>query len=235
MQTLVENVALENPIEPVCENEASDTSLDLKKLRTLRKRMRLTQADAAEMVGIHRTYFVLIESGKKSPSPRLRRAILEFMEKAERRIPSTPWERIRSSHRDSSLVNSRSVPVTPWSSAAKAIAHDDIRKEMEKRSETECTDPNAFAVIIEGGSMESKFLAGDCVVFAPNSEPRNGDVVLAKLKDGRLFLKYFYLSGPEGTRVKLVSENANYSPIEVDCSDLAFVYPAWEVKRQLRR
>lgn len=101
--------------------------------------------------------------------------------------------------------------------------------------ETDCKDPNSFAIILEGDSMETKFLAGDRVVFLPNSEPRNGDPVVAKLEDGRVFFKYYYRTGPEGARVKLVSENANYGPMEFDRAEFAFIYPAWEVKRKLRR
>jgi hypothetical protein len=59
--------------------------------------------------------------------------------------------------------------------------------------------------------------------------------VIAKLTDGRVYFKYFYRTGNEGTRVKLVSENSNYNPMEFDRSELVFVYPAWEVKRRLRR
>jgi SOS-response transcriptional repressor LexA len=83
--------------------------------------------------------------------------------------------------------------------------------------------------------MEHKFYAGDRVVFAPNSEPRNGDAVIARLQDGRVMFKYFFRTGPEGARVKLASENPNYGPLEFERSDFVFIYPAWEVKRRLRR
>jgi SOS-response transcriptional repressor LexA len=110
-----------------------------------------------------------------------------------------------------------------------------LANQIEEVVESDCKDSNAFAIIIEGDSMETKFYAGDRVVFAPNYEPRNGDAVVAKLNDGRVFFKYYYRTGHEGSRVKLVSENSNYDPLEFDRSEFIFIYPAWEVKRKLRR
>ena len=43
------------------------------------------------------------------------------------------------------------------------------------------------------------------------------------------FLSGLYFRG------KLVSENQNYNPIELDRTEIEFIYPAWEVKRRLRR
>jgi SOS-response transcriptional repressor LexA len=129
----------------------------------------------------------------------------------------------------------RRAPVVSWAAAGNARAYEDLANQLEEMVETDCRDQNAFAIILEGDSMEPKFLAGDRVVFAPNSEPRNADAVVAKLQDGRVLFKYFYRTGPEGARIKLVSENSNYGPLEFDRSEFLFIYPAWEVKRRLRR
>ena len=122
-----------------------------------------------------------------------------------------------------------------WAAAGAARAYEDLANQIEETVETDCKDPNTFAIIIEGDSMENKFYAGDRVVFAPNSEPRNGDAVVAKLNDGRVFFKYFYRTGTEGSKVKLVSENQLYGPMEFDRGEFTFIYPAWEIKRKLRR
>jgi len=185
-------------------------------LRKLRKGLRLTQAELASLLGIHRTYLVLIEKGKKIPSPRLERAILDFMDKAERQsfAPESLWKQVDQNGRSNaralvSEARTRRAPVVSWAAAGQARAYEDLANQIEETVETECRDANAFAIIIEGDSMEHKFYAGDRVVFAPNSEPRNGDAVVAKLQDGRVLFKYFYRTGPEGGRIKLVSENPN--------------------------
>jgi SOS-response transcriptional repressor LexA len=226
------------PEQPAEATEDQRPPLDLAKLRRLRKGLRLTQAELAAHLGIHRTYLVLIEKGKKIPSPRLERSILEFMEKAEHQgvSPQQLWDQIsRSNASHASAAAGRRVPVVSWAAAGQARAYEDLANQIEETVETESRDANSFAIIIEGDSMEHKFYAGDRVVFAPNSEPRNGDAVVAKLQDGRVFFKYFYRTGPEGARVKLVSENSNYGPLEFERSDFLWVYPGVEVKRRLRR
>lgn len=215
------------------------SSLDLPKLKKLRKGLRLTQAELANLLGIHRTYLVLIEKGKKIPSPRLERAILDFMEKAEKQNLSAPtlWARAAVPNAAPIIAEppARRVPVVSWAAAGQARAYEDLANQIEEMVETDSRDPNSFAIILEGDSMENKFYAGDRVVFSPNLEPRNGDAVVAKLTDGRVMFKYFYRTGPEGSRIRLESQNENYGPLEFERSDFTFIYPAWEVKRRLRR
>jgi phage repressor protein C with HTH and peptisase S24 domain len=109
--------------------------------------------------------------------------------------------------------------------------YEDIANEIEETVETDCKDPNAFALIIEGDSMEPEFRAGDYVIFAPNLEPRNGEPALVKLKDGKVYFKLFSLTGKNGSLVELKSINS----MEFSREDVAFVYPAWELKRRLRK
>jgi SOS-response transcriptional repressor LexA len=223
------------------QNEDSRTpALDLAKLRRLRKGLRLTQAELAAILGIHRTYLVLIEKGKKVPSARLERSILDFMDKAEQQTlsPKDLWDQVNNGQKKIGLSSpspGRWAPVVSWAAAGQARAYEDLANQMEERVETDCKDANTFAVILEGDSMEPKFYAGDRVVFAPNSEPRNGDAVVAKLADGRVLFKYYSRTGPEGSRIRLSSDNPNYGPLEFELKDFTWIYPAWEVKRRLRR
>jgi SOS-response transcriptional repressor LexA len=238
-ETEGEEANLNSPAAAGQDEEGRSTSLDLQKLRKLRKGLRLTQAELAALLGIHRTYLVLIEKGKKIPSPRLERSILDFMDKAERDSlsPQSLWRQVTTANASPLVAEppARRAPVVSWAAAGEARAYEDLANQIEETVETDCKDPNTFAIIIEGDSMENKFYAGDRVVFAPNSEPRNGDAVVAKLTDGRVFFKYFYRTGPEGSKVKLVSENSLYAPMEFERNEFNFIYPAWEIKRKLRR
>ncbi len=128
-----------------------------------------------------------------------------------------------------------SVPVVSWAAAGSAKDYEDLCHHLDEVIGTDCRDPNSFAIILEGDSMEDKFYAGDRVVFAPNLEPRNSDAVVAKLRDGRVLFKWFSRTGPEGNRIRLSSENPNYEPIEIEAEEFQFIYPAWEVRRRLRK
>src|SRR3954465_5451710 len=104
------------------------SSLDLQKLRKLRKGLRLTQAELAALLGIHRTYLVLIEKGKKIPSPRLERSILDFMDKAERQSlsPASLWAQVATSNVSPLVAEppARRAPVVSWAAAGQARAYE---------------------------------------------------------------------------------------------------------------
>jgi SOS-response transcriptional repressor LexA len=221
------------------DEEKEEKFFDPGPLRKMRKALRLTQLELANLLGIHRTYLVLIEKGKKIPSPRLQRFIDEFIYKAEKeaenRNPLSISRTFPGLAMQPPPMTARRVPVVSWAAAGEAKDYQDLANQIDEYVETNSKDPNAFSVIVEGDSMETKFYAGDRVVFAPNLEPRNGDAVLAKLTDGRVFFKWFHRTGPEGTRIKLSSENQNYGPMEFSREEMQFIYPAWEVKRLLRR
>jgi len=221
------------------EEESEPRFFDPTPLRKMRKALRLTQLELANLLGIHRTYLVLIEKGKKIPSPRLQRFIDEFIYKAEKEAenknPITLSKAFPGLVMTPPPTSARRVPIVSWAAAGAAKDYQDLANQIDELVETNSRDPNAFSVIIEGDSMEHKFYAGDRVIFAPNQEPRNGDVVLAKLNDGRVLFKWFHRTGPEGQKIKLSSENPNYAPMEFSKEDFQFIYPAWELKRLLRR
>ena len=208
-------------------------------LRKMRKALRLTQLELANLLGIHRTYLVLIEKGKKIPSPRLQRFIDEFIYKAEKEAQNKNPISISRTFPGLAMTpapsSARRVPIVSWAAAGAAKDYQDLATQIDELVETGSRDPNAFSVIIEGDSMEHKFYAGDRVVFSPNQEPRNGDAVLAKLQDGRVLFKWYHRTGPEGQRIRLSSENPNYAPMEYSKEDFIFIYPAFEMKRPLRR
>ena len=130
----------------------------------------------------------------------------------------------------------RPVPVVSWAQAGAAHDYQDLCNQLEDWVESDCRDTNAFALIIEGDSMEPEFHAGDQVVFAPNSEPRNGDFVVGRLREGGgVVFKQFRRTGSEGQTIRLESLNPAYRPVDYPASALLFIYPAVDLKRRLRR
>ena len=130
----------------------------------------------------------------------------------------------------------RLVPVVSWGAAGTAHDYADLANQLDQSVESTCRDANAFALIVEGDSMEKEIFAGDIVIFSPNNEPRNGDIVVARLADDHgVLLKRFRRIGPEGKIIRLESTNPEYEPREFPAGAFRFIYPAVELKRQLRR
>jgi SOS-response transcriptional repressor LexA len=129
----------------------------------------------------------------------------------------------------------RRVPLVSWARAGHGIDFEDLCRQLEEWVETDCRDPNAYALTIEGDSMEPEVRAGDAVILAPNSPPRNGDLVVARLQSGEVLFKKYRRLGPEGATVRLESLNPAYSPREFRAEDFRFIHPAVDLKRKLRR
>lgn len=140
-----------------------------------------------------------------------------------------------------SYIVRRRVPVVGFVAGAnvlsnRAFNYSDLAAQIEEEVETDSKDPNALGLIVEGDSMEPEYLAGDRIVVAPNAEPRNRDVVVARLKDeGSAWLKRFFRTGPEGKTIRLESTNPHYPPIVKELSEFRFIYPVVEMQRKARR
>ena len=190
------------------------------------------------MLDIERTYLARLETGRKTPSARLQNDIKEAMARyaADRRTEAMLSTRPGfSDHALPARLKSRDIPVVSWAAAGKAADYQDLATQIDETVGSHVTDPNAFAVIIEGDSMEPEFKAGDRVVVAPNLEARNGDVVLARLTKGGVLLKKFLRKGPEGKTIVLQSQNPDYPELKFAVDEFAFIYPAMEFKRLMRR
>lgn len=72
------------------------------------------------------------------------------------------------------------------------------------------TDPNAFAVRVEGNSMEPAFQHDDIVIVSPSSPLSKGDVCLAVHEEGIAVIKRYYRRGED---IILTSDNPDYEPI----------------------
>lgn len=130
----------------------------------------------------------------------------------------------------------RLVPVISWAAAGNAQDYSDMAEQIDQKVETTCRDENAFALIIEGDSMEPRYMAGDIVIFAPGSEPRNGTVVVARLIDGHgVLFKKFKRTGEEGKTIILESLNPHYKAKTYPESAFRFIYPAVELRARLNR
>lgn len=72
---------------------------------------------------------------------------------------------------------------------------------------TETNNPNAFALIVNGDSMEPEFADGDIITVDPGREAENGSYVVAKNGDGEATFKQLVI---DGNSVFLKPKNDRY-------------------------
>jgi repressor LexA len=82
------------------------------------------------------------------------------------------------------------------------------------------TDPNAFALIVEGDSMSPRINSGDIVIISPNSDIVTRTVAAVALGDDRTLKTVLLL---DNGKVLLKPENESYDPIIVDRSEVHFI------------
>lgn len=128
------------------------------------------------------------------------------------------------------------VPVISWAAAGRGGNFSDLEGQIDEYMESDCSDANAYALIIEGDSMIPEYRPGDRVIFLPNAEARNGDIVVARLvEEGDVYFKMFHLIGSKGDMVKLTSYNPMYPPLEYPRKAFRFIHPMYEMRRRPRR
>lgn len=134
------------------------------------------------------------------------------------------------------------LPVISWARAGSAKDYSDLSGQLDEVLPSECPDENAFALILDGDSMEPEFHAGDRIIFSPSTEPRNGDYVVARFREnadpvyslGVVFKKYKRV-GKYGEKVLLQSLNPVYPDLIKPADEFLFIYPAVSQMRYLRR
>lgn len=128
------------------------------------------------------------------------------------------------------------VPVVSWATAGAGGNFSDCAEQIEEHLESDTKDANAYALIIEGDSMMPKFEPGDRVVFEPNRQAANGDIVVARVAaDGHVYFKLFHTFGARAEMVRLNSFNPAFPPLEFPLKAFRFIHPMHSMLRRYRR
>lgn len=90
-------------------------------------------------------------------------------------------------------------------------------------------DPRAFAVTVEGDSMEPKVFQGDRVICEPSRHPINGKPVVAKYDNEDVQLRIYHKL-PNG-KIRLAPLNSVYPTIEYELDEFHWIYPVLELVR----
>lgn len=191
------------------------------RLRTWRVGANLTQAQAAEKLGIDRAYLSQIEGGRK-PGTRLRTRF-----GMEEKAPALKAHQV--------IVGGlRNLPVLSWAQAGEAAEFSEIPAEWGEVVPSDVTDERAFGVRLRGDSMEPKFSDGDVVILTPSIAPTNGDIVVANLKDEGVVCKLMHVQLDKNLII-LSSYNPAYPPMERHRDQFNWMFPAAALVKQLRR
>jgi SOS-response transcriptional repressor LexA len=97
----------------------------------------------------------------------------------------------------------------------------------------------AFALKVQGSSMEPEFMAGDVIIVDPNIQPRPGDFVVAKL-DGeeKATFKRYRDRGTDGDGarvIELVPSNPDYPTLRIDSGSPGKIIATMVEHRRRRR
>ena len=201
----------------------------LDQLITLNKVAKLKQREIASLIGIQEQTMSRIFNGGKAGKQ---------VEKAVDLLYKQHFSKSEVAPNTNTIENPktiRMVPLISWARAGAMTDYQDLDAQIDEQIPTETKDENAFALELEGDSMEPRYCAGDRIVLAPNAEPRNGEIVGACLKAGGVLFKKYRTAGKDGMLVRLESLNPNYEPIEKPRTDFHWIYPVVSVQINTRR
>ncbi len=130
----------------------------------------------------------------------------------------------------------RMIPIISWVQAGAAHIFEELPPDWQDHLPTDAKDDKAFALTIEGDSMEPKIYAGETAIVLPSHRPQNGDIVVANIKKRGVVLKLFHHSGDlEGKSIKLSSYNPAYPHENFREKDFHWIYPVYGIFRKMRR
>jgi len=204
----------------------SDTgTLDFaERLRLWRTSQNTTQAEAARLLDINRSYLSQVERGRP-PGRALRDRFMQ-MEKAASIMP----------HKNTKgkLYGLRNLPILSWTQASQATDLGQIPSGWEDTVPSDIRDEQAFGVRLRGDAMEPKFSDGDIAILLPQTPPTNGDVVVANIKEQGVLCKLMHVHHDKQI-ITLTSYNPAHPPLEYHRDDFNWMFPVTTVIRNLQR
>jgi len=94
----------------------------------------------------------------------------------------------------------------------------------------EVTDPNAFALIVDGDSMSPRINSGDIVIISPNSPVTSRSIAAVAIGEDRTLKTVVFVGNG---RVILRPENESYDPVVVSRSKIEFIGRVIERRERL--
>jgi SOS-response transcriptional repressor LexA len=132
-------------------------------------------------------------------------------------------------------VTWQAVPLISWTSAGEATCYTDVEWQFDELVMAPTRNQNAFALEVEGESMEPKYCAGAVAIVEPGYQVRKYSLVVVRfIEDGGVLFKQILKTGEDGGDVVLHSYNKDYKDIIRPRSDFRFIYPVLEVRNNAK-
>lgn len=184
------------------------------RIKTARQAKGLTQKEFAESLGIVQGFLSGIERGRKTPSDTLLIALCHHYRINEEWLFTGTGDIFRESHAAESVNQGLLTTKTPLLKKIPEGFPDRINEE-------DISDyvllPNVaegcYAIVTYGDYMAPTIRDGDLLIFSPEAEIENGDIVLINNRWGDAILRKYRLKDNE---VFLVSDNPVYSSFQPD-------------------
>jgi transcriptional regulator with XRE-family HTH domain len=235
---------------------ALDASL-AQRVKAIRDQIGVTRPKLAAMMGVCRQYITKIENGKGASKP-----IIKLVEKFEDELRAKqppPEEKIAPplppkitappppAPEHPPLLQPMAPGVTLISPRLAALPLISMRDALLLSSPLHSarfarehfafgvTDPEAFAVRINGDSMQPLHVDGEIAIVYPQSLPRTGDRVMVRVHDdiGGAVLFRIYTSTDHGRGVLLTSPNPVAPPINLNRDEILWICPVASTVRHL--
>lgn len=193
------------------------------RLSDVRRQLNLTQRDFATKLGISRQHLSNLENSDRQLSAKLSSRLAALC-------------RTGGLGAKNAMDGARLIPVRSWAQAGLGFDFEELPLDWQKQVATDCPDDQAFAVEIQGDSMEPKYFQGDVAVLMPGHLPRNGSLVVAKLVNEGVVLKVFTGRNESAVRTCcFTSYNPVFRPIEVPETSVMWNFPVHQIIRQIWR
>jgi SOS-response transcriptional repressor LexA len=198
------------------------------RLRLWRTGRNATQAEAARLLDINRSYLSQVERGRP-PGRALRERFLQ-MEKAGSIRPLTLNDRVAKPYG----LGLRNLPILSWAQAGQATDFEQIPAEWDDTVASDVPDPQAFGVRLRGDSMEPKFSDGDIAILLPSTPAKNGDVVVANIKEQGALCKLMHVQLDKHL-ITLTSYNPAYPPMQYHRDAFHWMFTVATVVKNLQK
>lgn len=200
------------------------------RLRAARQSLGLSQGELGNRWDLTGNYVWMFEKGEKPIPSKYHSQIAELEAEVRKKFESPAFQETPLSP---AMGAQERAPVVSWASAGRGGAYCDLAEFLDEFVETDCKDPNKYALIVEGDSMRPEFQPGDRIVVAPNFQAQNGDEVVARLAEsGKVLFKIYH---ERGNKILLTSYNQAFPPLEFKRSEFRFVHPVYQMMRRRRK